>query len=136
MLFFRCFFFEIFVGEKKEIEVGAIFTFIRWKNMIFFSNKKHVWFTKVCTFWKTHKIWKNLVFMALTNQLIYLVNVKTMRKIFLNYVRFSINLNFKSNGQKQSRGWGYMALAKRSFKVVALVESAVLFSLIIIKRLR
>ena len=32
--------------------------------------------------------------MVLTNQLIYLVNVKTMRKIFSNYVCFSESLNF------------------------------------------
>ena len=33
--------------------------------------------------------------MVLTNQLIYLVNVKTMRKIFSNYVCFSESPNFK-----------------------------------------
>ena len=32
--------------------------------------------------------------MVLTNQLIYLVNVKTTRKIFSNYVCFSKSLNF------------------------------------------
>ena len=32
--------------------------------------------------------------MVLTNQLIYLVNIKTMRKIFSNYVCFSKSLNF------------------------------------------
>jgi uncharacterized membrane protein YgaE (UPF0421/DUF939 family) len=34
--------------------------------------------------------------MALTNQLIYLVNVKTMRKIFSNYVCFAQSPNFNS----------------------------------------
>ena len=33
--------------------------------------------------------------MVLTNQLIYLVNVKTIRKIFSNYVCFSKSSNFK-----------------------------------------
>ena len=32
--------------------------------------------------------------MVLTNQLIYLVNVKTMKKIFSNYVCFSKSPNF------------------------------------------
>ena len=35
--------------------------------------------------------------MVLTNQLIYLVNIKTMRKIFSNYVCFSKCLNFKES---------------------------------------
>ena len=35
--------------------------------------------------------------MVLTNQLIYLVNVKTMRKIFSNYVCFSKSPNFKNS---------------------------------------
>ena len=46
---------------------------------------------KVRTFWETHKIWKKY----LTNQLIYSVNVKTMRKILSNYVCFSKSPNFK-----------------------------------------
>ena len=37
--------------------------------------------------------------MVLTNQLIYLVNVKTMRKIFSNFVCFSESPNF-TNGTK------------------------------------
>ena len=37
---------------------------------------------------------KKVFLIALTNQLIYLVNIKTMRKIFSNYVCFSKNLNF------------------------------------------
>ena len=39
---------------------------------------------------------KKIFLMVLTNQLIYLVNVKTMRKIFFsNYVCFSESPNFK-----------------------------------------
>ena len=46
---------------------------------------------KVRTFWETHKIWKKSSSRVLTNQLIY---VKTMRKIFSNYVCFSKSPNF------------------------------------------
>ena len=47
-------------------------------------------------FWlsEKHKKLKKIFLMVLTNQLIYLVNVKTMRKIFSNYVCFSKSLNF------------------------------------------
>ena len=44
---------------------------------------------KVRTFWETYKIWKKIFLMVLINQLIYLVKVKTMRKIFSNHVCFS-----------------------------------------------
>ena len=37
---------------------------------------------------------EKIVLMVLTNQLIYLVNVKTMRTIFSNFVSFSKSLNF------------------------------------------
>ena len=42
-----------------------------------------------------HKKFEKIFLMVLTNQLIYLVNVKTMRKIFSNYVCFSKSPNFK-----------------------------------------
>ena len=42
-----------------------------------------------------HTKFEKIFLMVLTNQLIYLVNVKTMRKIFSNYVCFSKSPNFK-----------------------------------------
>ena len=45
-------------------------------------SEKHTKFEKICL-------------MVLTNQLIYLVNVKTIRQIFSNYVCFSKSPNFK-----------------------------------------
>ena len=50
-------------------------------------------FCKVRTFWETHTFEK-IFLMVLTNQLICLVNVKTMRNIFSNYVCFSKSPNF------------------------------------------
>ena len=44
-------------------------------------SEKHTKFEKICL-------------MVLTNQLIYLVNVKTIRQIFSNYVCFSKSPNF------------------------------------------
>ena len=41
-----------------------------------------------------HIKFEKIFLMALTNQLIYLVNVKTMRKIFSNFVCFSESPNF------------------------------------------
>ena len=41
-----------------------------------------------------HTKFEKIFLMVLTNQLIYIVNVKTMRKIFLNYVCFSKSSNF------------------------------------------
>ena len=41
-----------------------------------------------------HTKFEKIFLMVLTNQLIHLVNVKTMRKIFSNYVCFSKSLNF------------------------------------------
>ena len=41
-----------------------------------------------------HTKFEKIFLMVLTNQLIYLVNVKTMRKIFSNYVCFSENPNY------------------------------------------
>ena len=43
---------------------------------------------------KKHTKFEKMFLMILTKQLIYLVNVKTMRKIFLNYVCFSESPNF------------------------------------------
>ena len=50
--------------------------------------------------------------MVLTNQLIYLVNVKTIRRIFSNYVSFSKSLNFKKCHFRQffREGWDGRAL--------------------------
>ena len=42
-----------------------------------------------------HTKFEKIFLMVLTNQLIYLVNVKTMRNIFSNYVCFSKSPNFK-----------------------------------------
>ena len=42
-----------------------------------------------------HTKFEKIFLMVLTNQLIYLVNVKPMRKIFSNYVCFSEGPNFK-----------------------------------------
>ena len=42
-----------------------------------------------------HTKFEKIFLMVLTNQLIYLVNVKTMGKIFSNYVCFSKSPNFK-----------------------------------------
>ena len=64
------------------------FTFVRVKKRALMHNK-------VQTFWETHKIWKNLP-IILTNLLIYLVYVKTMWKIFSNYVCFSKSPNFNT----------------------------------------
>ena len=44
-----------------------------------------------------HTKFEKIFLMALTNQLIYLENVKTTRKIFSNYVCFSKSANFKAN---------------------------------------
>ena len=44
---------------------------------------------------ENHTKFEKILLMVLTNQLIYLVNVKTMRKIFSNYVCFSKCPNFK-----------------------------------------
>ena len=41
-----------------------------------------------------HTKFEKIFLMVLTNQLIYLVNVKTMRKIFSNYVCFLESPNF------------------------------------------
>ena len=41
-----------------------------------------------------HTKFEKKFLMVLTNQLIYLVNAKTMRKIFSNYVSFSKSPNF------------------------------------------
>ena len=43
-----------------------------------------------------HTKFEKIFLMVLTNQLIYIVNVKTMRKIFSNYVCFSKSPNFKA----------------------------------------
>ena len=43
-----------------------------------------------------HTKFEKIFLMVLTNQLIYLVNIKTMRKIFSNYMCFSKSPNFKS----------------------------------------
>ena len=45
-------------------------------------------------FEKHTKFEKKIFLMVLTNQLIYLINVKTMREIFSNYVCFSKSPNF------------------------------------------
>jgi len=42
-----------------------------------------------------HTKFEKIFLMVLTSQLLYLVNVKTTRKIFSNYVCFSESLNFK-----------------------------------------
>ena len=47
-----------------------------------------------------HTKFEKIFLMVLTNQLIYLVNVKTMRKIFSNYVCFSKSPNFKRKSKK------------------------------------
>ena len=41
-----------------------------------------------------HTKFEKIFLVVLTNQLIYLVQVNTMRKIFSNYVRFSKSPNF------------------------------------------
>ena len=56
--------------------------FFKWIN--FGLSEKHTKFEKI-------------FLTALTNQLIYLVNVKTMRKIFSNYLCFSKSPNFKNS---------------------------------------
>ena len=45
-------------------------------------------------FSEKHKKIEKIFLMVLTNQLIYLVNFKTTRKIFSNYVCFSKSPNF------------------------------------------
>ena len=60
------------------------------RNLFFLKfglSEKHTKFEKICL-------------MVLTNQLIYLVNVKTIRQIFSNYVCFSKSPNFKRIFQK------------------------------------
>ena len=53
-----------------------------------------------------HSKFKKIFLMVLTNQLIYLVDVKTMRKIFSNYVCFSKSPNFmKANRLKIIPSW-------------------------------
>ena len=49
-----------------------------------------------------HTKFEKIFFMVLTNQLIYLVNLKTMRKIFSNYVCFSKSPNFKNASSKKA----------------------------------
>ena len=57
------------------------------------SRKKNICYLK---FWlsEKHTKFEKIFLMVLTNQLIYLVNVKNMRKIFSNYVCFSKSPNF------------------------------------------
>ena len=50
-----------------------------------------------------HTKFEKIFLMVLTNQLIYLVNIKTMRKIFSNYVCFSKSPNFTLVGAKWQR---------------------------------
>ena len=54
------------------------------------SMKLEMFFIKVRTFWEAHKNLSNLPHALY----IYLVNVKTMRKIFSNFVCFSDSPNF------------------------------------------
>ena len=49
-----------------------------------------------------HTKFEKIFLMVLTNQLIYLVNIKTMRKIFSNYACFSKSPNFTANTFLQS----------------------------------
>ena len=44
-----------------------------------------------------HTKFEKIFLMVLTNQLIYLVNVKTIRQIFSNYVCFSKSPNFTNS---------------------------------------
>ena len=55
-------------------------------------SEKHTKFEKICL-------------MVLTNQLIYLVNVKTIRQIFSNYVCFSKSRNFNLPFRYPKCGW-------------------------------
>ena len=57
--------------------------------------------SKVRTIGEKHTKFEKIFLMVLTNQLIYLVKVKTMRKIFSNYVCFSKSLNFKAHSLLQ-----------------------------------
>ena len=55
------------------------------QHIVLFSKTIHLKFG----FSEKHTKFEKIFLMVLTNQLIYLVNVKTMRKIFSNYVYFS-----------------------------------------------
>ena len=48
-----------------------------------------------------HTKFEKISLMVLTNQLIYLVNVKTMRKIFSNYVCFSKSPKFNVKAKRE-----------------------------------
>ena len=51
------------------------------------------WLLKVRTFWETHKIWKSLPH-GFDKLAVYLVNVKTMKKIAQIFVAFAEKLKF------------------------------------------
>ena len=56
-----------------------------------------------------HTKFEKIFIMLLTNQLIYLVNIKTTRQIFSNYVWFSKSLNFNiSNNSKLILGFWWL----------------------------
>ena len=66
--------------QKNRIKMNVAQTIIREHLIVKFGLfEKHTKFEKIC---------------LMTNQLIYLVNVKTIRQIFSNYVCFSESPNF------------------------------------------
>ena len=76
----------------------TVLTSEKWQEMVvkwsfsFVSCDFSVFFLKFGLFEK-HAKFEKIFLMVLTNQLIYLENVKTMRKIFSNYVCFSKSPN-------------------------------------------
>ena len=58
------------------------------------SNKRSLKHTLKFVLSEKHTKFEKIFLMVLTNQLIYLVNFKTMRKVFSNYVCFSKSVNF------------------------------------------
>ena len=74
---------------------------------------------QVRTFRETHIIWK-IFLMVLTNKLIYLVDVKTMRKIFSKYVCFSESPNFIWDNY-----WGWLSRSTGRSFVLSLLQTTV-----------
>ena len=64
---------------------------------LIFRRELHFFISSLVKFGLSEKRTKfeKIFLVVLTNQLIYLVNIKTMRKIFSNYVCFSKSPNFK-----------------------------------------
>ena len=82
-----------------------------------------------------HTKFEKIFLMVLTNQLIYLVNVKTMRNIFSNHVCFSKNLNFKKHELSVQEFMNLLELKGNSnYKELQKVTLGLMKKVLVIKR--